>query len=236
MASKKTPPAVLLNLSAQQPPLVVVMNTVIVFQGPGTWKREAYWDEYVVSIAKQGQVALAVNNAILAGTVIAPQAPGADPWEIEEQSHKILNDKNLGRQIVAGVGSAAGIYALEYGTVALAATAITTSSAAVVAGATVALVALPGFVVGSGIRGITAPHGIKKEFNRRRLALPLELQPGEARQGSLFFPITPASQHLELDFSSDGATQSANIDLASISSLHFLGDPTGTTAPKVTPR
>ena len=49
-ASKKTPPAVAINLAAQQPPVAVVLNTVIVFQGPGSWKREAYWDEYVVSI------------------------------------------------------------------------------------------------------------------------------------------------------------------------------------------
>jgi hypothetical protein len=44
-ASKQTPAAVPLNLSAQQLPLTTELNTLIVFQGPGSWKREAYWDE-----------------------------------------------------------------------------------------------------------------------------------------------------------------------------------------------
>ena len=37
-ASKKTPPAVPLNLGAQQLPLTAVLNTLIVFEGPGSWK------------------------------------------------------------------------------------------------------------------------------------------------------------------------------------------------------
>jgi hypothetical protein len=234
-ASKKTPPAVALNLSAQQPPVSAVLNTLIVFEGPGSWKREAYWDEYVVSLVNQGQAPVTVDNAVLDSSAIVSQSPGSDPWEIEKQSHKILKDQTVGRQLVAGAGAVAAGIGVEAGLLGLASAALVTGSAAAVAGAAVALIALPVFVVGSGVRAITAPYAIKKEFNRRRLTFPLELKPGEMRQGSLFFPITPGPQHLVLDFRAEDTAQSVSIDLASLANLHFADDPAGATPAKLTP-
>ncbi|HEV7432444.1 MAG TPA: hypothetical protein VGN77_05330, partial [Steroidobacteraceae bacterium] len=91
-ASKKTPPAVPLNLDAQQPPLTAVLNTLIVSQGPGSWRREAYWDEYVVSLVNQGPATITIDGAVLNASTIASQIPGSDPWAIEKQSEKILKD------------------------------------------------------------------------------------------------------------------------------------------------
>ena len=234
-ASKKTPPAVPLNLSAQQQPLTAELNTLIVFQGPGSWKREAYWDEYVVSLVNQGQVAITVYSAVLDSSAIASQTPGTDPWALEKQSHKILKDQTLGRQLVAGAGGALAAFGIEAGALALGGLAVATGSAAAVAGATVAVVALPVFMIGSGIRLFTAPRAIEKEFARRGLALPLELQPGETRQGSLFFPITPGPQRLQLNFRGDGTAQSLAIDLTPLANLHFAQAPAAATAPKPAP-
>jgi len=234
-ASKKTPPAVPLNLSAQQPPVTAVLNTLIVFEGPGSWKREAYWDEYVVSLVNQGQAPVTVDGAVLNSSVIVSQSPGSDPWGLEKQSHEILKDQTAGRQLVAGAGIFVAGIGVQAGLLALGGAALATGSAAAVAGAVVAVIALPVFVVGSGIRAITAPYAIQKEFNRRRLTLPLELKPGEMRQGSLFFPITPGPQHLVLDFRGESITQSVSIDLTSLANLHFAQAPAGATAPKLTP-
>jgi hypothetical protein len=235
-APKKTPPAVAINQQAQQPPLVAVLHTVIYFHGPGSWKREAYWDEYVLSIVNQSATPLDIDSASLASSVIATQAPGSDPWALEKQSHKILKDQSLSRTIVAGAGVTVGTVALEAGVTTLAATAVATGSAAAVAGATVALVALPAFVVGSGIRRFTAPHEIQKEFNLRRLALPLQLKPGEMLQGSLFFPITPGPQHLDVNFRNGALSQTLTIDLAPLSSLHFNDSPSAAPAAAPAPR
>lgn len=234
-ASKKTPPAVLLNLAAQQLPMTAVLNTVIVFEGPGSWKREGYWDEYVLSIVNQGQAPITVVGAVLDSSVIVAQTPGSDPWALEKESHEILKDQTLGRKLVAGTGPVFGTIGLGAAGLALGSTAIATGTAAAVAGATVALVALPVFVVGSGIRLFTAPRAIEKEFKRRRLVFPLELKPGEMRQGSLFFPITPGPQDLLLDFRGEGiAQQWLSIDLGSLANLHFAEPADGATAPKLT--
>jgi hypothetical protein len=234
-ASKKTPPAVPLTLTAQQPPLTAAVNTLIVFEGPGSWKREAYWDEYVVSIVNQGQSPITVANAVLHSSVIGVQTPGSDPWALEKESHKILKDQTLGRQLVAGAGTELAVLGFSAGALALGSLAVATGSAAAVAGATVAVIALPVFVIGSGVRAFTAPHAIHKEFDRRRLALPLVLQPGEMRQGSLFFPITPGPQQLELECQGDGKTQSLDIDLAPLANLHFSQPPPAATPPAPAP-
>jgi hypothetical protein len=235
-AAKNTPPAVSLNLNAQQPPLTAELNTLIVSQGPGSWRREAYWDEYVVSIVNQGQTPITIDGVVLDSSAIAAQTPGSDPWEIEKQSEKILKQQGHHRKIVADAGPLLAFTGLEVAGTGLAATALATGSSAAIAGATVAAVALPVFAVGSVVRGITAPYGIQKEFNRRRLAFPLELQPGETRQGSLFFPITPGPQRLELDFHSEGGAQSDSIDLAPLANLHFAEPPAGAKSTKPTPR
>ena len=44
------------------------VHTVIVYQGPGSWKREAYWDEYVVSLVNRGETPLVISTAMLSST------------------------------------------------------------------------------------------------------------------------------------------------------------------------
>jgi hypothetical protein len=228
-APKKTPPAVIIDLQAQQPPLVTILHTIICFQGPGSWKREAYWDEYVLSIVNQSATPIDIDSASLVSSVIATQSPGSDPWTLEKQSHKILKDQSLGREIMVGAGVQLGTVAAKAGTTAVAAAALASGSTALVAGVVVAAVALPVFIVGSGVRAITAPYGIRKEFNLRRLALPLQLKPGEMRQGSLFFPITPGPQRLDIDFTNGTVNQTVSVDLALLSNLHLQPGPSAPT-------
>jgi hypothetical protein len=236
LAAKNTPPAVPLLLSAEQPPVTAELDTLIVFHGAGSWKQEAYWDEYVISLVNHGQRPVTVEGAVLKSGVVAAavthpsgEAIGTDPWALEKQSQKILKDQ--GHRIVADAGPNNAIGGLNLATMALASTAFATGSSAAVAGATVGAIALPMVVVGSTVVAITGPYAIQKEFNRRRLALPLELQPGETRHGSLFFPITPGPQRLEVNFRGEGAEQTASIDLAVLAHLHFAQPPGAPTPP-----
>src|SRR5512141_1447697 len=64
-AAKGTPPPVLLNLPSTEPPLEALVHTVIVYRGPGSWKRDAYWDEYVVTIANRGTALVKIDTAWL---------------------------------------------------------------------------------------------------------------------------------------------------------------------------
>ncbi len=79
-------PPVALNLTASIPPVEAVLNSVIVYQGPGSWKREAYWDEYVFTLTNRGSSPVLIETATLTDFQDMPTTPGEDPWKLENQS------------------------------------------------------------------------------------------------------------------------------------------------------
>ena len=218
-APKDTPPPVALNLAVNQPPVAATVNTVIVYQGPGSWKKEAYWDEYAVTLANHGSAPLMFDSATLIDGLDLSQACGADPWMLEHQSRENMKKfEHVGRKILIGAGLTLG-WATAGGLTATAAWAGAGTAAAV--GAT-AFLALPVWAISSGVRTLVARSSITDEFNRRRLALPVTLQPGETKRGSLFFPISPGPQRLELHCHANGEARLVAIDLAPLAGLHLL--------------
>ena len=226
-APKDTPPPVVMNLGVTQPPVAATVNTVIVYRGPGSWKKEAYWDEYVVTLANQGAEPLTIESVTLVDALDAAQTCGGDPWALEQQSRANLKKfEHTGRKIMIGAGLTAGwVVAGEL----TAAAAMTGAGTAAAVGAA-AFVALPIWAISSGVRTLVARGSIKDEFNRRRLGLPLTLRPGESRAGSLFFPISPGPQRLELHCRMNGEARVPVIDLAPLSGLHLLKQLTGAPA------
>jgi CDP-diacylglycerol--serine O-phosphatidyltransferase len=88
-AAQDTPPPVPLNLVAAQPPIELALRTVIVYNGPGSWKREALWDEYVVTIHNRGAKPLTIAASALVDFTGASHAPGVDPWTLEKESQTL---------------------------------------------------------------------------------------------------------------------------------------------------
>ena len=83
MARKSTPPPAALNLAIEEPPLAVVLNTVIIYKGPGSWKRAAFWDEYVVTLHNHGPQPLSITAAALTDFAGSRHLPGEipGPWK-----------------------------------------------------------------------------------------------------------------------------------------------------------
>ncbi len=220
MAPKETAkPPVVLDLAATQSPLALKLHTVIVFKGPGSWKQEAYWDEYVVALSNQGAAPVVLESATLVDALGTEQACGTDPWKLEKQSRENLKKyAHYGRKVMIGAGL----------TVAWVVSPVLGYSAAmagadVLAGAAVGVfVLVPVWAIGSGVRYFIAENAIEDEFARRRIKLPLELKPGESRLGSLFFPVSPGPQRLVVHGRAGGQAVADTLDLAPLAGLHFL--------------
>lgn len=221
---------------ADRPAAAATVHAVIVYQGPGSWKREAYWDEYVISLVNRGETPLVISTAMLTSTRSDPVAPGDDPWKLDRlgknwwQSNAGDQTKTmllLGTGTVAGAGMAvAG--ALTGGFF----SGMTTAGAAAVGVGAAAVVALPVVAVGSVAMNIRSKHRIEEEFTRRRLVLPLTLAPGQTVTGSLFFRITPAPLRLTLGGRTEGEACEVSVDLTQLASLH-LAPPVAPTAGKL---
>ena len=217
MASENTPPAVLLNLAATQPPLEVGLNMVIIYQGPGSWKRAAFWDEYVVTISNQGTQPLTITSAALADPVGTSHAPGDNPWALEKES------KTLERKY-RDAGIAFVRYTAPGGILAVAGVGFAEASlmsAGAASAATVCFVALPVYYTGVIMINHHNKVAVEKEFHRRRLGLPLTLAPGETRIGSFFFPMVPNPRSLSLRWASGAAGDEILIPLESLHGLHI---------------
>ena len=237
-ARKDTPPPVPLNLVVKQAPLAVTVHTVIVHEGPGSWKRKAYWDEYVLTIANQSGLPLAIESAALVDFQDNHNPAGDDPWRLEKQSQtwwENARSSETGRLLTLGAGTAVvgTAFVVAAGYVAFGSASGAAVGAATVLGA--ATIALPVYAVVSVVSNISGRHKIEAEFNRRRLVLPVVIAPGRIVQGSLFFRITPGPKRLLLHCRAGDEPRELAFDLAPLAGLHFKTQPLIKTAPPVSP-
>jgi hypothetical protein len=221
-AGKNTLPAHPLNIAfPAAPPLNATLNTLIAFGGPGSWKREAFWDEYVVTLRNEGDQPLQVDSIMLADYADVSHPPGDDPWALERQSRdleKKYRDAGLAfariaaPRVLAATAEPAVLTSAGVGSAGAAAAAATTA------------VALP--VYGLTVLGINSHKkaAIKAEFTRRRLPLPLRLGPGETRSGSLFFPMVPNPRSLSVHWSNESDRGDSSLPLDVLRGLHMKAD------------
>lgn len=229
-APRSTPGPVMINLPSTEPPVEALVHTVIVYRGPGSWKQDAYWDEYVVTIANRGDGLLTVDAATLQDGRAQLIATGLEPWSLESESRSAAAKgfgfaQTTAVQIGGGftaIGAGAGVGAL------LTASLVSGSGAGAAGAAIGGFIAIPAFIGGSVYSNITSRNAIEREFDRRRLVLPIQLPPGQLVQGSLFFRITPAPRGLLLKCRVDDAPRDVVVDLAPLAGLHLK--PTETTS------
>jgi hypothetical protein len=220
---KSTPPVQPLNVKFPPSTLDSSLYSEISDGGPGSWKREAFWDEYVVIMRNDGDQALNIASATIVDYAGAGHSAGSDPWALERES-KTLERRYRDAGIAFSRVAAPRVIASAAEPTVVASAGIGAAGAATAA--TLTAVALP--VYGVTIFGINMHNkaAMKKEFNRRRVLLPLTLGPGETRTGSFFFPMVPNPQALSLHWTSSASDGETTLDLDFLQGLHVTGDPT----------
>ncbi|MGO9991171.1 MAG: hypothetical protein ACLPTF_01490 [Steroidobacteraceae bacterium] len=195
--------------------------TLISYGGPGSWKREALWDEYVVTLVNHGERPFTIDSATLADSAGTPYAPGSDPWALEKQSKKLEKQyRDHGEAFLRAAGPGVLIVGVGAATASAAAGSTVFISAGVAGAAMATVVVLPVYYL--SVLGIN--HHNKKavmtEFKRRRLPLPLTLAPGETRTGSLFYPMVRSPGSLALYWSNETGSATAVLPLEFLQALH----------------
>jgi hypothetical protein len=216
-ADKGMPPAKALDVKFPPALLEALLYTEISDGAPGSWKREAFWDEYVVTIHNAGNQALEITSATLTDYADAPQLAGDNPWALEKDSKTLAKRyQDAGIAFARMAAPRVIVGAAEPGVVASAGV----GSAGAAAAATITAVALP--VYGATVFGINMHNkkDIHKEFDRRRLPLPLTLAPDETRTGSFFFPTIPNPHALTLHWSGSPGDGDTALRLDFLEGLH----------------
>jgi hypothetical protein len=217
-ARKNLPAAELLNVPFAPAPLEASLNMVIVYNGPGSWKRDALWDEYAVTLHNPGAEPLTLTSSALADYAGLARPACDKPWILERESQTLEKKyKDMGMAFVRHAGATVTIVGV--GAAGIASAGVFSASAPVIAGATIAALPLYALVV------VTSNHDNRQlrelEFNRRCLRLPLTLAPGETRKGSFFFPMVPGPRSLSLHWSAGAAGGDAILALDFLRGLHL---------------
>jgi hypothetical protein len=213
-------PAPLLNWTASGGESDLALHSVIVFMGAGSWKHQARWDEYVVSIGNRGPEPLVIDAAVLIDVIGVPREWGVDPWELEALSSSNWEKYGkTGLKLVAGAGAV-----VIYTGVAV----MTTTTGMFYAGATGAAVigtvipvAFLANVAVVTVKNSKNKKAVQAEFRRRLLPLPLTVLPGQKLAGSLFFPMTPGPTKLLLRGHRGGQQVDLVLDLKPFAALHL---------------
>lgn len=215
-----TPPP-RLDYRAVEPTAKLTLETVIAAKGPGSWKQDARWDEYVVQVTNRTQQLLRIESAVLVDFQGQAQPVGWDPWQLEKQSDINWEIYRAGgTELRAGAG-AQNLNA-ENGTIAVADASLNNPETSRNASQHDFV---PAKFVHDGKAEPVAPGSGKekvvREFARRRLFLPVTLPPGGTLEGSLFFPMTPGPQRLVLHGRYGATAVELALGLEPLASLHF---------------
>lgn len=217
MAKSTTPPAQLLGWQASLPPIDLTLTSVIVYHGPGSWKRDARWDEYIVQLTNRGDQPVTVASAHLVDLQGAPQLLGDQPWQLEELSRSNWERYGLsGLKLMAGAGVLVIYGAMLEGV----------ATAYAVPGALVTTLSVFPVVLAVDVTAVAIMNRqnrrkVQAEFDRRRLRLPLTLAPGATVQGSFFFPMTPGPQRLVVIGAAGDTRLEVRLGLEPFAHLHL---------------
>jgi hypothetical protein len=170
-------------------------------------------------LVNPGPEPLVIDSVTLVDGLSQDQVPGNDPWTLETLSREnIKKFEHRGRRVLAGVGL--GVAWGMSPAIALGG-GLSGSATMALAGVTT-FFAVPAIVVTNFVVNKHAKRDIKAEFDRRRMALPLELPANGIKAASIFFPISPGPQRLLVNGHSGDKNFSTVIDLSALSGLHLL--------------
>lgn len=212
--------------------VAATLDWVIIRDGPGTWARNADWDEYLLTVGNQSNQPIQITRLIVVdslGTRIESQAGRKQLVKSSKKTAKRY--KKSGVEVKAGMGvgtllvSGAAVTAAGYGV------AVATmgpilgfgSTAGAGAGAAVGGLLLlgPALAVGGVVRGVNNSK-VNKQIELRQTLLPHEIPADEELGLDVFFPLAPSPKVVELTYTDTTGEHVIVIDTsAALNGLHI---------------
>lgn len=200
------------------------LDWVIVRDGPGTWAKNADWDEYLVSVHNESGETIAITSITLVDSGEHSHDSIPNRRKLVKASRKTARRyRDDGIRVKAGLGGAALVVAggLSATVGAGAGAAAVYGSGAAVGATAGALVLAPVLVVGGVVRGVNNSK-VNDEIERRQTRLPVQIEPGAAQSIDLFFPIAPSPIELRIDYEDAAGEHTIVIDTSkALQGLHL---------------
>ncbi len=184
--------------------LSVTLDWVIVRDGPGTWAKNAFWDEYLLRVSNRSGSPIQLTELIVIDSLDTRIAVQSSRKHLVKGSRKTARRyKETGIKVRAGSGRGTmGVAAATAGGAVIGAGAGAGTIAGAAGGAAVvgALVLAPVLAVGSIVRGVNHSK-VNTQIAQRQTLLPLDVPAGDELMLDLFFPLAPSPGSIELAYS-----------------------------------
>jgi len=192
----------------------VTLDWVIVRDGPGTWAKNADWDEYLVTLRNDSASPVQVSAITVVDSSEHQHASIPSRKKLVKASRQTAKRyKGEGIKVKAGLGGGALVVAggLSASVGAGAGAAAVYGSGAAVGATAGALVLAPVLVVGGVVKGVNNSK-VNTEIETRQTPIPAAIAPGASQTFDLFFPIAPSPQELRIDYTDSTGSHTIVVD------------------------
>ena len=203
--------------------LSATLDWVTFRDGPGTWAKNADWDEYFLSVRNVGDSPLEITGMTVVDSLGTRIDPGPNRKALVKGARETKRRyKDEGLKVKAGLSGTVlvgtGVVAAA-GTSGLGAAAMAGGGAA--AGAAAVVVLVPALAVGGVIRGVNN-SAVDGEIKSRQTPLPMTLGPDEEKTVIAFYPLSPSPRRMEIAYRVEGRERVLVIDTESaLEGLHL---------------
>ena len=204
----------------------LTLQNILIKNSPGSWAKDANWDEYIFSLTKLDSIDTVTLQAVYIEDIMGDRHLYQNTRKDLNQSTKVLKKKykKAGYKVRFGAGSthasAVGIsFALGSGVTAGAVTATGSIGTLTSAGVGVA-VAVPALVI-SGITKIVYNTRVNNRIQERQTLPPIVITT-DGHEVDLMFPATPLPQKLVVSYLYQELLHELEIDLTQVTTgLHI---------------
>lgn len=212
------------------------LDWVIVRDGPGTWARNADWDEYLLRVSNRSDQPIKVTQLTVVDSLDTRIESQSGRKQLVKSSKKTARRyKESGVKVKAGRGAGtmlvagAAVTAVGIGAASAVAYGGMLGGAATAGGAGAAVGGLlllgPALAVGGIVRGVNNSK-VNNQIELRQTKLPLEVPAGEELGLNVFFPISPSPKIVELIYIDATGKHSLVIDTSTaLNGLHIEASP-----------
>lgn len=214
--------------------ITATLDWVIVRDGPGTWARNADWDEYLLRVSNMTGAPLRLTQVTVVDALDTPIGMETGRKKLIKGSKQTARRfKNAGLKVKAGRGAGtmlvagAAITAVGVGAASAVALGSVMSAGAAGAGGAGAvagglLLIGPALAVGGIVRGVNN-SAVNQQIESRQTALPAGVPAQRELAVDVFFPLAPSPRQVVLTYADADGEHALVIDTrAALEGLHLM--------------
>jgi hypothetical protein len=218
----------------------VTIDAIIVRDGPGSWSKNADWDEYLLHVRASSDQPVEITRIVVVDSLGKQRKPSATRGDLQSGSKETARrykDANL--EVTAGYGGAGLVVAGQVVGGASAAVGLATlgaSGAAAGAALAGAVLVAPVLMTAGVVVGVQEIR-VQNEIKHRSTEFPVKVAADQELPLDVFFPVAPAPQRVEVTYRDGSGEHVLVIDTRVVlTGLHLLPvDGSPPSAPPPTP-